>query len=255
MSKVRTVEEFSTRRKLRYGGPPDPDAPLSSATKDLSLSPRTNASFSPHKSSYGRDQDGNTAYFIEFNIGDFNFDEITIRAEDNRRLVVKGKSESKKGGKEEFSREFTRDFTLPTNVDPNSIKAQLDDVTRQLSLICAIKNDYESGNSLTESNSYGSSSAATKPIGSIKETAGSRSIDYEIFLGSDLKDGRSSIELTSYNTLTVKVSKSTSDSHGDSNLELKRQIKLPSNANAQNIEHHIKSSHPHGYLVVKVPLK
>jgi len=74
---VKTTEEFSTRRKIRYGGNNDP---LKSHT--FSLSPSTvTASLSPHKNFYGKDQDNNDAYFIEFHIGDFNFDEISIRTE------------------------------------------------------------------------------------------------------------------------------------------------------------------------------
>jgi hypothetical protein len=75
MSIVKTTEEFSSRRKVRYGAPPDASSSSSSHRST------TNASFSPHKYFYGKDQDGNHAYFIEFNIGDFNFDEITIRTE------------------------------------------------------------------------------------------------------------------------------------------------------------------------------
>ena len=76
MSVVKTTEEFSSRRKVRYGGgdsTPPSKYPLTSSS--------TNASLSPHKSFYGRDSDGAEAYFIEFCIGDFNFDEITIRTE------------------------------------------------------------------------------------------------------------------------------------------------------------------------------
>jgi hypothetical protein len=75
MSVVKTTEEFSSRRKVRYGQPPD-----ASSTSSLHRT-STNASFSPHKYFYGKDNEGHDAYFIEFNIGDFNFDEITIRTE------------------------------------------------------------------------------------------------------------------------------------------------------------------------------
>ena len=74
---VKTTEEFSSRRKLRYGASGElGKSPM------YSLSPSSvSASISPHKYHYGKDQDGNEAYFIEFNIGDFNFDEISIRTE------------------------------------------------------------------------------------------------------------------------------------------------------------------------------
>ena len=77
MSIVKTTEEFSSRRKVRYGGGDSTRSnyPLTSSS--------VNASLSPHKASYGRDSEGAEAYFIEFNIGDFNFDEISIRTEGN----------------------------------------------------------------------------------------------------------------------------------------------------------------------------
>ena len=241
MSVVKTTEEFSTRRKVRYGVPSD--------NSTLSASRANNASFSPHKYFYAKDQDGNDAYFIEFNIGDFNFDEITIRTE-GKRLIVKGKSESKDPAKEEFSREFTRDFTLPSNVDPYSIKAQLDEATRQLSLIGQLTYEPKS----TASSITSSTVDRNAKIGSIREIqSGNRSIDYEIYLGNEFKDGKSTIELSGYNALTIRVVKSDWDKYGDVNLELKRQIKLPPNANAQNIEQGIDSYL--AILIVKVPLK
>jgi hypothetical protein len=87
MSIVRTKEEFSSRRKYTYGGDlssssPKPVSTLGSGLGSLSSS-RNTASFSPHKNYYGRDQDNSEVYVIEFNIGKFNFDEITIRTEGN----------------------------------------------------------------------------------------------------------------------------------------------------------------------------
>lgn len=75
MSLVKTTEEFSSRRKVRYGANDTKRSnyPLTSSS--------VNASLSPHKSFYGHDSDGAEAYLIEFNIGDFNFDEISIRTE------------------------------------------------------------------------------------------------------------------------------------------------------------------------------
>jgi HSP20 family molecular chaperone IbpA len=164
---------------------------------------------------------------------------------------VKGKTESQKPAKEEYSREFTRDFTLPLNVDPFSIKAQLDEATRQLSLIGQVTNEQAK---LTQSMANASLVDKNAKIGSIREVqADPKVIDYEVFLGNELKDGKSTIELSSYNTLTIRVVKSDRDAYGDVNLELKRQIKLPVNANAQNIEHGIDSFS--AILIVKVPLK
>ena len=76
---IKTTEEFCTRRKIRYGGGSSGDG-LKSTIYSIRPS-TTNATLSPHKTYYGKDQDGKNSYFIEFNIGDFKFDEITIRTE------------------------------------------------------------------------------------------------------------------------------------------------------------------------------
>ncbi len=162
-------------------------------------------------------------------------------------MIVKGESQLKDGAKEQVSSEFTRDFTLPSDVDSYSIKAQLDEATRQLSLIGNVSDKKE-----PQSTSL-SSGFMDAIVGSVRETQTTKSIDYEIYLGKDFKDGRSTIELSGYNTLTIKVSKTDFDRYGELNLELKRQIKLPSNANAHNIEHGIDAFG--ATLIVKVPLK
>ena len=71
---VRTTEEFCTRRKVRYG---------TGEVSETKSAPQAtvSATLTPHKVFYDKDSDGNNAYFIEFTIGDFNFDEITIRTE------------------------------------------------------------------------------------------------------------------------------------------------------------------------------
>lgn len=249
MSMIKTTEEFSSRRKVRYGGG---DA---SSVKGYPLtSSSVNASLSPHKATYGRDADGSEAYFIEFNIGDFNFDEVSIRTE-GRRLIVQGKSKHE-SGKEELSREFTRDFTLPNNVDQYTIKAQLDEHTRQLTLIGKVK---EAVTQTTTSTTVSSSSASSfsdwgsAKLGTVRESRNARTQDYEIYLGNDLKDGQVSIEISGYNALVIRVTKNDWDRNGDFSLELKRTIKLPFGVNPQNIEHGIDSRA--GSLFVKVPLK
>ena len=84
MSRVVTCEEFSTRRKIRGTGP----STLGTTSVDFlkakqyPLTPLSiNASLSPHKAYYDKDQEGNNCYYIEFNIGNFQFDEISIRTE------------------------------------------------------------------------------------------------------------------------------------------------------------------------------
>lgn len=83
MSRIVTTEEFSTRRKIRGSGP---NAGGSSVdflrAKQYPLTPLSvNASLSPHKAYYDKDVDGLNCYYIEFNIGNFQFDEISIRTE------------------------------------------------------------------------------------------------------------------------------------------------------------------------------
>jgi hypothetical protein len=82
MSIVKTTEEFSSRRKILLGsGASNDDAKTAYAYQ---LKPAgIGASFAPHKAFYGKDSQNNDAYFIEFNIGEFNFDEISIRTEGN----------------------------------------------------------------------------------------------------------------------------------------------------------------------------
>jgi HSP20 family molecular chaperone IbpA len=202
---------------------------------------------SPHKNFYAKDQDGNNAYFIEFNIGDFNFDEITIRTE-GHRLIVQGKSKVGEDA-EEVNREFTRDFTLPNNVDQYSIKAQLDEATRMLSLIGQI---VEPEQKEAPSVSAGLASMSLSKLGAIKETKSGNSIEYVIYIGTELANGQCSLELSGYSNLVIRVYKNELDKFGEYNYELKRQIKLPANADSHNIEHGIDRSTC--TLFLKVPL-
>ena len=245
MSVIKTTEEFSSTRRFRYGGAPDPESKTVSTTSSSRPVAHT-ATFSPHKSFFGRDENNNEGYYIEFNIGDFNFDEITIKTE-GKRLIVKGQSKGV-NGREEVSKQFTRDFTLPYDVDPFSIKAQLDEHTRVLTLIGQISEELKRLNATASTSNVGK-----RNIGSIKENHTANLLNYQIFLGNEFKEGKASIELNGYNTLTVRVTKLENDKFGDANMEFKRTIKLPPNANPQNIEHMIDSYT--ASLVLKVPLK
>ena len=253
---VMTTEEFSTRRKLRYGTgenkPPTYSLNSSSLTANLS----------PHKCYYDKDEQGNNIYTIEFKIGEFNFDEISIRTE-GHRLIVQGKS---KLGREpdEISREFRRDFTLPNDVDQSTIRAQLDEATRQLSLIGNVRK-VERKEYATTTNSYaeskaddfdymlGSMSLKAAKVGSIKENRTSSHVEYEIFLGAELKDGQINIDISGHNQLNIRAIKSDWDKNGDFSVELKRQIKLPPGANPDDIEHGINERA--ATLTIKVPCK
>jgi hypothetical protein len=79
---VKTCEEFSSRRKVRYGFG-DSSSPSGLRDKPTySLTPSSvNASLSPHKVYYTKDGDENAVYVIEFNIGNFEFQEIVIKTE------------------------------------------------------------------------------------------------------------------------------------------------------------------------------
>ena len=151
---------------------------------------------------------------------------------------------------EELTREFKRDFTLPANVDPYSIKAQLDEATRLLTLIGQLTPTKAVKESAELSNINGLSN---QKVGTIRENRTQSFIEYEIFLGDSLKDGQPSIELSGYNNLVVKVNSKGWDTFGDYDFQLTRQIKMPPGADAHQISHGIdlrKSS-----LLVKVPIK
>ena len=82
--RIITTEEFTTRRKIRGSGPNGGVTGSSDLLKNKQypLTPLSvNASLSPHKAYYDYDVDGFKCYFIEFNIGNFKFDEISIRTE------------------------------------------------------------------------------------------------------------------------------------------------------------------------------
>ena len=232
---VKTTEEFSTRRKLRYGAgenkPPTYSLNSSSLTANLS----------PHKCYYDKDETGNNIYTIEFKIGEFNFDEISIRTE-GHRLIVQGKS---KLGREpdEISREFRRDFTLPNDVEQGSIRAQLDEATRQLSLIGNVRKverkEHVELRATSDELDLSSMSLRTQKVGSIKESRTSGHVEYEIYLGGELKDGQINIDISGHNQLNIRAIKSDWDKNGDFSVELKRQIKLPPGANPDDLEHGI----------------
>ncbi len=155
-----------------------------------------------------------------------------------------------KADSEELSREFKRDFTLPTNVDPYTIKAQLDEATRVLSLIGKLA---PAKQSTSELSSTSSALNGVQKVGSIKENRAQNYVEYEIFLGSELKDGQPTIELTGYNNLVIKVVSKGWDTFGEFDVQLTRQIKLPSGADAHQISHGLDSRRH--LLLVKLPLK
>ncbi len=93
----------------------------------------------------------------------------------------------------------------------------------------------------------------TNKIGSIRETKCTEYVDYEIYLGDELKDGQVSLEMVGYSTLVVRVACSDWDKSGDYNLELKRQIKVAVGADLQHTQHGVDPVSK--ILLIKVPFK
>jgi len=234
---TRTTEEFSSRRRINYGSG-------SNATPSLTSS---SAVLSPHKHYYTKDKDGIEAYLIKFNIGDFNFDEISIRTE-GYRLIVQGRSKINTPEAKDFSREFTRDFTLPQDVDPFSIKAQLDEKTRDLTLTSQLV-DMPIVQKLINSRLDSS-------CGMISKKNIATGFEYELFVGPELRDGEVSLEITKNKDatlLSISISKTTTDNYGDSKLEMKRTIKVDNDVDIKNIEKEMNSKT--ATLQVKIPQK
>jgi HSP20 family molecular chaperone IbpA len=74
-----------------------------------------------HKSFVDDLADGSKVYRIEFDIGDFNPNEVSINL-NGRTLIVKGDRELKAGSAKE-TKTFNRELTLPEYVDCNKLKA------------------------------------------------------------------------------------------------------------------------------------
>ena len=164
-----------------------------------------------------------------------------------KKLFVHGQNVISANTSDELSREFSREFCLPNDVEPSSIKAHLDEKTRELKLTgLVIKESKQNGYA-----AYASESSTL--IGSLKEKKNVSSIDFEIYLGEQLKDGQIIFEVPNLVTLNVRVIKTETDNFGSINLELKREIKLPHGAKLNNINHNIDSST--ATLHIQVPLK
>ena len=166
-------------------------------------------------------------------------------------MIVQG--QNKLGAQsEEFSREFTRNFTIPSDVDQLTIRAQLDESTRLLTLIGQLKKQEEKSESTGTQSAYDDDDMSRK-IGSVSESRNANGITYEVYLGDALKDGEAFVELSGQNSLLIRVIKNDWDKYGDFGFELKRKIKLPNDAVVQEIDHGLNKRT--STLVVKVPLK
>jgi len=268
MSYTKTVSEFSSSRKIRYGeNNRNKSTDLRTVAALNSRQPlNCEETLSSHTAAYSKDSNNNDIYVIEFNIGSFKFDELNIRTEPNK-LYVQGKSKSEEDDDEDISKEFKREFKLPNDCDEKTIKASLDDKTRLLKLVGQVdlekkaqfdaqRSSYASMNSdklnqesyQTFNNNYQQS----ETIGNVKEVQSTKLLEYEIYLGNELKDGQVIFEVPNKTTLNIRIIKNGSDSNGDFNLELKREIRLPSGAKLNNIDHGVDSRTKQ--LIIKVPL-
>ena len=128
----------------------------------------------------------------------------------------------------------------------------MDEATRLLQLIGHIIKP-EAVTAAADEKKLASSWQTNVKPGTTKETRiGNSLVEYEIYIGKELAEGKVSLEVSGYSNLIVKVVRSEVDKFGDINLELKRHLKLPYGADSHNIEHGIDSES--GTLFVKIPI-
>lgn len=272
---TRTVSEFTSTRKVRYGGdiPRDNKTEATDlgvvAARRLPLSCVGEEGISQHTATYCKDSNGNDVYVIEFNIGSFQFDELTIKTDTNK-LMVSGKSKVSQGDNDELNKTFKREFKLPKEVEEKSVKAELDEKTRQLKLVGHVisqdqlssaaeqlsiqQKSYTSMSSdrFASENSFGASSSTEQSIGQLRASASTNLLEFEIYLGNELKNGQVLFEVPNKTTLSIRIIKTGSDTNGNFDLELKREIKLPPGAKLNCIDHGVDGRTK--TLIIKVPL-
>ncbi|CAF1300097.1 unnamed protein product [Rotaria sp. Silwood1] len=78
-----------------------------------------------HRSFIEEDNDGRKKYKIQFDIGDFRPDELSVKVE-GRMLIVKGDRQVKVGNATE-SKQFNRELTLPEFIDVKILQSYLSD--------------------------------------------------------------------------------------------------------------------------------
>ena len=166
---------------------------------------------------------------------------------------MQGNSKVLEDGSDELSREFKREFKLPDECNPDSIKAELDEKTRQLKLVGLVELPHQNPSAADHKlNSSSMASTQSVNIGTVREIKSTNTLEYEIYLGNELKDGQIIFEVPNINTLHIKVIKNDEDAHGDLSLELRREIKLPAGARLNNIDHGVDTRTK--TLLIKVPL-
>lgn len=182
--------------------------------------------------------------------------------------MVNGKTKTTDDDNDELSKTFKREFKLPKEVEEKSVRAELDEKTRQLKLIGQVISQdqlssagetYQQVKSYTSmssdrfasENSFASNNSELS-IGNIRANISTKLLEFEIHLGNELKNGQVIFEIPNKTTLSVRIVKTGSDTNGTFNLELKREIKLPPGAKLNQIDHGIDSRTK--TLIIKVPL-
>ena len=90
---TRTVSEFTSTRKVRYGGDTNRDKIQTTDLNALASQrlPLTvgEEGISQHTAVFTKDENGNDIYVIEFNIGSFKFDEISVKTDSKFSFFLK----------------------------------------------------------------------------------------------------------------------------------------------------------------------
>ena len=183
--------------------------------------------------------------------------------------MVNGKSKVSESSNDELCKTFKREFKLPTEVEEKSIKAELDEKTRQLKLVGHVLHQDQltaateqlsiqqksytsiSSHKFASEQSFGSNGSELS-IGTVRQSRSTNLLDYEIYLGNELKDGQVTFEVPNKTTLVMRISKNCSDANANFNLEMRREIRLPPGAKLNCIDHGVDSRTK--TLVIKVPL-
>lgn len=151
-ARMREFEERCKKWREEFFSQTSSNAPTTSATLDFDqrvppLSPRFSSSthtaehnspsttlatkpFSTLNKTYYQDTtDGGKKYVIEFDIGDFKSNEISVSIQ-GKSLIVKGDREIKAGSATE-TKNFNREISLPDHIDANTLTSYLVDKNPQ----------------------------------------------------------------------------------------------------------------------------
>jgi HSP20 family molecular chaperone IbpA len=68
---------------------------------------------------------GKDGFEVSMDVKEFSPNEITVKAADDRSVIIEGKHEERKDPHGYIARHFTRRYTLPEGYDPNTIMSEL----------------------------------------------------------------------------------------------------------------------------------